>query len=60
MSVNEATSLFTNIFSEFANLCILSKTIVVGKDEKLWYDSGIRRGSRKRVSVTAFKMVGKV
>ena len=47
-TVNEASSLFTNIFIEFAKLCILSKTIVVREDDKPWYDSEIRRNSRKR------------
>ena len=47
-SVNEASSLFTNIFIEFAKLCIPSKTIVVREDDKPWYDSEIRRNSRKR------------
>ena len=47
-TVNEASSLFTNIFVEFAKLCIPSKTIVVREDGKPWYDSEIRRNSRKR------------
>ena len=47
-SVNEASSLFTNIFIEFAKLCIPSKTIVVRGDDKPWYDSEIRRNSMKR------------
>ena len=32
-TVNEASSLFTNIFIEFAKLCIPSKTIVVREDD---------------------------
>ena len=47
-TVNEASSLFTNIFIEFPKLCIPSKTIVVPEDVKPWYDSEIRRNSRKR------------
>ena len=47
-TVNEASSLFTNNFIEFAKLCIPSKTIVVREDNKPWYDSEIRRNSRKR------------
>ena len=47
-TVNEASSLFTNIFIEFAKLCKPSKTIVVGENDKQWYDSEIRRNSRKR------------
>ena len=47
-TVNEASSLFTNSFIEFAKLCIPSKIIVVPEDDKQWYDSEIRRNSRKR------------
>ena len=47
-SVNEACSLFTNIFIEFAKLSIPFKIIVVREDDKPWYDSEIRRNSRKR------------
>ena len=35
-------------FIEFAKLCIPSKTIVAREDDKPWYDSEIRRNSRKR------------
>ena len=35
-------------FIEFAKLCIPNKTIVVREDDKPWYDSEIRRNSRKR------------
>ena len=35
-------------FIEFPKLCIPSKTIVVPEDDKPWYDSEIRRNSRKR------------
>ena len=47
-TVNEASSLFTNIFIEFARLCTPNKTMVVLEDYKPWYDSKIRRNSRKR------------
>ena len=47
-NVNEACSLFTNIFMEFAKLSIPSKTIVVREDDKPWYDSEIRWKSKKR------------
>ena len=36
------------VFIEFAKLCIPNKTIVVREDDKPWYDSEIRRNSRKR------------
>ena len=45
---NEACSLFTSIFIEFAKLCIPSKTIVVLEDDKPLYNSEIRRNSSKR------------
>ena len=35
-------------FIEFAKLCVPSKAIVVREDDKPWYDSEIRRNSRKR------------
>ena len=35
-------------FIEFAKLYIPNKTIVVREDDKPWYDSEIRRNSRKR------------
>ena len=47
-TVNEAISSFTNVFIEFAKVCIPSKTIVVREDNEPWYDSEIRRSSRKR------------
>ena len=47
-TVSEASILFTNVFIEFAKLCIPNKTIVVREDDKPWYDSEIRRNSRKR------------
>ena len=47
-SVNEACSLFTNIFIEFAKLSIPNKTIVVRDDDKPLYDTEMRMNSRKR------------
>ena len=47
-TVHKASSLFTNIFIELAKLCIPIKTIVVREEDKPWYDSEIRRNSRKR------------
>ena len=35
-------------FIEIAKLCISNKTIVEREDDKPWYDSEIRRNSRKR------------
>ena len=47
-SVNDASTLFKNIFIEFVKVCIPSKTILVREDDKPWFDSEIRRNSRKR------------
>ena len=47
-SVNEACSQFTNVFMGFVKLCIPYKTIHVRPDDKPWYDSIIRKFSRKR------------
>ena len=38
-TVNETSSLFTNIFIEFAKWCIPSKAIVVREDDEPRYDS---------------------
>ena len=40
------------MFPAFAKLCVPCKTIVDLEDDKLWYDSGIRRNSRKRDRLT--------
>ena len=47
-SVNEASTLFNNIFIEFVKVCIPRKTILVREDDKPCYDSEIRRNTRKR------------
>ena len=39
---------FDNIFIEFVKVCIPSKTILVREDDKPWFDSEIRRNTRKR------------
>ena len=36
---NEANTIFTNIFIDFAILCIPYKSLVVRKDDKTWNDS---------------------
>ena len=58
-TVSEASILFTNIFIEFAKLCIPNKTIIVRGDDKPWYDSELRMNSRKRdrLNKTALKQV---
>ena len=47
-SVNDASTLFNNIFIEFVKVCIPCKSILVREDDKPWYDSEIRRNTRKR------------
>ena len=58
-TVSEAIILFTKVCIEFAKLCIPNKTIVVREDDRPWYDSEIRRNSRKRdrLKKTALKQV---
>ena len=58
-TVSEASILFTNIFIEFAKLCIPNKTIIVREGDKPWYDSELRMNSRKRdrLNKTALKQV---
>ena len=46
--VNDASTLVNNIIVEFIKFCIPRKTILVCEDDKPWYDSEIRRNSRKR------------
>ena len=47
-SVHEASYLFNDIFLEMVKTCILSKKVTVRPDDKPWYNSEIRRTSRKR------------
>ena len=47
-SVHEASYLFNDIFLEMVKTCIPSKKVTVRPDDKPWYNSEIRRTSRKR------------
>ena len=47
-SVHEASNLFNDIFLEMVKTCIPSKKVTVRPDDKPWYNSEIRRTSRKR------------
>ena len=57
-TANEASILFTNVFIDYIRLCIPSKTIVLRGNDKPWYDSEIRKNSRKRdrLKKTALKI----
>ena len=47
-TVNESCAFFTNKFMDFVNACIPHKDVVIRPDDKPWYDSEIRKYSRKR------------
>lgn len=47
-SLNEACIKFTTIFLDFVKQCIPSKNVTVRPNDKPWFDSEIRRSSRKR------------
>ena len=47
-SVNDASTLFNNILIECVKVCIPCKSILAQEDDKPWYDSEIRRNTRKR------------
>ena len=47
-SVNDSCELFTNKLMEFVNMSIPHKDVTIRPSKKPWYDSEIRRHSRKR------------
>ena len=47
-TVDEACTLFTDIFLSFAKSAIPSKIVQIRTDDKPWYDSEIRKWSRTR------------
>ena len=47
-SVDDSCELFTNQLMEFVNLSIPHKDVTIRPNDKPWYDSEIRRNSRKR------------
>ena len=46
-SVNDCCTLFTNKFMEFVNESIPHKDVTIRPNDKPWYDSEIRKNSRK-------------
>ena len=46
--MNDSCELFTDKFMEFVNLSIPHKDVTIRPNDKTWYDSNIRRHSRKR------------
>lgn len=47
-TLDEACAKFNNIFLEYVNSCIPSKNVLIRPDDKPWYDSEIRRMSKKK------------
>ena len=47
-TADEACTKFNNIFLDFVRSCIPNKNVLIRPDDKPWYDSEIRRVSRKR------------
>ena len=47
-TLDEACSKFNDIFLDFVNSSVPSKNVLIRPDDKPWYDSEIRRLSRKR------------
>ena len=47
-TVNESCTLFTNKFMDFVNKCIPHNDVVIRLNDKPWYDSEIRKHTRKR------------
>ncbi|MCG8048754.1 MAG: endonuclease/exonuclease/phosphatase family protein [Candidatus Thiodiazotropha taylori] len=47
-SFNDACAKFTDIFLNFAKICIPSKTVTIRPGDKPWFDSVIRRNMRTR------------
>ena len=47
-TLDEACPKFNDIFLDFVNSSVPSKNVLIRPDDKPWYDSEIRRVSRKR------------
>ena len=47
-TLDEAYSKFNDTFLDFVTSCVPSKNVLIRPDDKPWYDSEIRRVSRKR------------
>ena len=48
-TLDEACSKFNDIFLDFVNSSVPSKNVLIRPDDKPWYDSEIRRLSRKEI-----------
>ena len=48
LSLDDAVLFFNDTFLKFVNECIPSKEVTVRSDDKPWYDTEIRKHSRKR------------
>jgi hypothetical protein len=46
--VNNACSNFTNVFLTIAKECIPTREVTIRTDDKMWFDSNLRRESRRR------------
>jgi hypothetical protein len=46
--VNNACSNFTNVFLTIAKECIPTREVTIRTDDKMWFDSSLRRESRRR------------
>jgi hypothetical protein len=48
IDINSACSNFTKTFLNIAKTCIPTREVTIRSDDKVWFDSNLRRESRKR------------
>jgi hypothetical protein len=48
LDVNNACSNFTDAFLTIAKECIPTRVVTIRTDDKMWFDSNLRRESRRR------------
>ena len=48
VDINSACSNFTKTFLNIAKTCIPTREVTIRSDDKVWFDSNLRRESRKR------------
>jgi hypothetical protein len=48
VDINSACSNFTKTFLDIAKTCIPTREVTIRSDDKVWFDSDLRRESRKR------------
>ena len=46
--IHGAISDFTSIFLKIASICILTREVIIRSDDKVWFDSNLRREIRIR------------